>query len=376
MNAWLFQDARQKKKVGEKECPWSVGWYDPDGKKKSKSIGSKSMAKKHARKVEGQLAAGTYQGQTRKPWDDFRKEYEEKITPQLSAGTRDVIVQCLNAFEKACNPVRVAAIKTSMVDDFISTRRNDRGRRPGSKLSPASINKELRHLKAAFRVANEWGYLAAVPKIRMVKESKKIPRFMASEHFAAMYNSCEHAVFPTSLSYSPKEWWQALVTFAYMTGWRISECLSLRREDLDLDAGRAITRADDNKGNRDESVPLHPLVLDHLKAIASFEPVVFPWYHSRRTLWEQFHKLQAKAGIHLPCSEKHEHTDACYVYSFHDLRRAFATNNAENLTADALQRLMRHQSYSTTQRYINMAKQVNSAVAALYVPEVLNRRQA
>jgi hypothetical protein len=43
MNAWLFQDHRQKQKLGDK-CPWSVGWVDPDGKRKSKKIGSKSMA--------------------------------------------------------------------------------------------------------------------------------------------------------------------------------------------------------------------------------------------------------------------------------------------------------------------------------------------
>jgi integrase len=71
------------------------------------------------------------------------------------------------------------------------------------------------------------------------------------------------------------------------------------------------------------------------------------------------------AGIHLECHEHHEHTDACHLYSFHDLRRSFATLNAENLGSDVLQRLMRHQSYATTQRYINMAKQVNSSVAAI-----------
>ena len=77
------------------------------------------------------------------------------------------------------------------------------------------------------------------------------------------------------------------------------------------------------------------------------------------------------AGIHLPCHEKHEHTDACYLYGFHDLRRAFATVNAETLSADALQALMRHKSYQTTRRYINMAQQISRSVEHLYVPEIL-----
>ena len=46
---------------------------------------------------------------------------------------------------------------------------------------------------------------------------------------------------------------------AYMTGWRIGDLLGLRREDLDLDAGTAITRAEDNKGKRDEVCSYIPL---------------------------------------------------------------------------------------------------------------------
>ena len=55
MKAWTFQDYTQKKKLGDK-CPWSVGWIDPQGRKRSKNIGSKSMADKFRRKKEGELA--------------------------------------------------------------------------------------------------------------------------------------------------------------------------------------------------------------------------------------------------------------------------------------------------------------------------------
>lgn len=61
------------------------------------------------------------------------------------------------------------------------------------------------------------------------------------------------------------------------------------------------------------------------------------------------------------------------MYGFHDLRRAFATLNASSLSADELQGLMRYKSYQTTQRYINMASQLNKAVDKLHVPDVLQR---
>ncbi|MBV9123075.1 MAG: site-specific integrase [Planctomycetes bacterium] len=121
---------------------------------------------------------------------------------------------------------------------------------------------------------------------------------------------------------------------------------------------------------------LHPVVVEHLRKLVSFDPRVFPWNHNTTILYRQFTWIQEKAGIHLPCSKQHEHTPACHVYGFHDLRRAFATMNADRLTPDALQALMRHKSYQTTQLYINMARQMDEAVASLHVPDFLKAKAA
>lgn len=173
---------------------------------------------------------------------------------------------------------------------------------------------------------------------------------------------------PRGLACEPAGWWQALLTFALTTGWRIEEILSLRRDDLDFASGAILTRAADNKGSRDDRDYLPAAVLELVKAVVGFEPVVFWWPHNERTLWSEFGRMQREAGIHLPCREEHDHTDACHVYGFHDLRRAFATMNADKLTADAL---MQHKSYLTTRRYVNMARQLNRAVEGLHVPDIL-----
>lgn len=372
MRAWLFQDYRQKQKLGDK-APWSVGWIDPDGTRTSKRIGSKSMSTKYARKIEGQLAAGIYQSHQRKSWKAFRDEYEAKIADTMELDTRRITLGALDHFERITTPKRIDAVKTQMIDEYVAKRRTERGRKKGDKVSPATINKELRHIKAVLRKAHEWEYLPKVPKIAMVREPKKLPTYVTPEHFTAIYHACDSAIRPKGLTIQPGDWWRALVVFSYMTGWRVGEPLALRRDDLDLDAGKAITRHGDNKGKRDELVPLHPIVVEHLRTIVSFSPMMFPWPHSRETLWIEFTSIQKTAGIHLPCHGKHEHTDACYSYGFHDLRRAFATMNADRLSADALQSLMRHKSYTTTQRYINMARQVNQAVANLHVPDVLRK---
>lgn len=113
------------------------------------------------------------------------------------------------------------------------------------------------------------------------------------------------------------------------------------------------------------------LVRPHLRQIVSFHPPVFRWAHEEKAFWEEFGRIQKEAGIPLEYRENHKHTDACHVYGFHDLRPAFVTLNAETLTADALQSLMQHRSYLTTQRYINMARQLTRAVDGLHVPEAL-----
>lgn len=370
MRAWLFQDPRQKKKLGDK-APWSVGWIDPDSNRKSKRIGSKSAAGKFRRKTEGELAAGTYQLHSRKTWDDFRAEYEQKILPRMASRSQITIRSGLDHFERIVKPGQVSRIKTATIDGYVESRRTERGAKKGSTVSPFTVNRELRHLKAALNVAKDWGYLATVPKIKLLKEPVKIPSYVTPEHFAAIYKACEGAARPNIGNVEAADWWRALLVTAYMTGWRIRELLALRRDNVDLANGVAELAAEDTKANRAERLPLHSTVVEHLEKVPGFSVEMFPLECDERMLWTEFARIQERAGIHLPCSESHEHTPACHVYGFHDLRRAFATNNAERLTGDALQRLMRHKDYSTTQRYINMAGQLNRSVDNLHVPDVL-----
>jgi integrase len=376
--AWTFQRPEQVTDLGKNNAPWYVGWYDPDGRRRKKSFGAgvkgKTLAERQRIKLEEELTAGTYQGRRRILWADFRKLYEERTLGGLAVRTGDSARNALNNFEKLIAPARVWAITTNHIEDFIAKRRQQRGLRKGDALSPASINHDLRHLKAALKDAVEWGYLPKLPRFRMEKAPRKLPRYVTGEHFAAIYQACDAAKMPCAIAnIGAADWWRALLVMAYMSGWRIGDLLALRRDQVDLDAGTAVSLAGDNKGKRDELVDLHPSVVDHLRRIATFGDRMFPWPHDQRTLYVQFGRIQKAAGVNLPCIKAHEHTDACHRYGFHDLRRAFATMNADRLTADSLQALMRHKSYQTTQVYINMTRQMKEAVGKLYVPDVLKR---
>ena len=378
MRAWKFQDSRQAKQLGEKKAPWSVGWYDPEGRRRSKKIGGKSMAEKFSRKLEGQLAAGTYQDESRKKWKDFRSEYESKIMPGHAIKTRESVAKTLDHFERIAKPIKLISIKTATIDEFIAKRRLDPGRKKKSTVSPATINHDLRHLKAILNVAHDWGYLPKAPKFRHVREAELIGPVVSQEHFHVIYDAVDVATMPRGLHVPPASWWQALLVFAITTGWRIDEILSFRRDDLNLDTGEIITRAADNKGNRDDIDHLPGAAIDHIRGIVGFSPYVFPWPHNIRTLWTEFRRIQRAAGINLPCPDagKHVCSEACHAYGFHALRRAYATLNADTMSASVLQKKMRHRSFNTTQRYIALADKMKGAAEKVFVPEFLKDGKA
>ena len=152
MKAWLFQDHRQKQKLGDK-APWSVGWIDPDGRRKSKPIGPKSRAEKFARKVERQLAAGTHETAARKKWKEFRAESMERTgAKRLRPRSRKEIEITLNHFERIVSPQLVSTLKTTDIDKYLVTRVREPGRKPESVVSAYTIKKELSAIRAALCV--------------------------------------------------------------------------------------------------------------------------------------------------------------------------------------------------------------------------------
>jgi integrase len=394
MSAWIKQIASQVKKYGALNASWYCEWDEPDGSRRCKSCGSgrkgKTLAERLCQQIKAQILTGTYSRIDGTTWSDFRSRYEEKILSSLATATQIGVRISLDHFERhlALKGKTLEYISAERVRTFVAERKRDRGVKVGSFVSPATINRDLRHLRAVLNVAAEWEYLAACPKIRFEKEPKNLPRYVTPEHFATIYGACDVAAVPGELHVPAADWWRGLLVFAQMTGWRIGEILALEWADVDLAAGTAITRSGDNKGKRSEVVGLHPVVVDHLRPLKGFHESVFPWEHGRRQLYDEFGRIQVAAGIDLPCRATkktaaqldgeprtkragHVCTPACHRYGFHDERRAFATMNAANMTREALQALMRHQSSLTTERYINYARQINPAVANLHVPDVL-----
>ncbi len=155
------------------------------------------------------------------------------------------------------------------------------------------------------------------------------------------------------------------------TGMRRDEMLTLSWDDVHLDEGYLRLRHNQTKGRRDERIPLHPVVVEHLRSITDIGLLVFDWPFCTTNLYEEYHRIQKEDGIDLPCREDHEHTDACHRYGFHDLKRACGSLNADRLPVRVLNAFMRHRSMSTTEKYyIHKERLLDGHVGEMFVPSV------
>jgi len=380
--AWI------RKRIFNDTPYFSIEWRDHTGKRRTKSYGpgpnAQRLAKQEVVKLDAELRTGKYEERElakeqqaaddakRITWTEFVKQYDQKeINLMPSDRTGPLVRKSLQLFGQLCGNLMLHEITADTIADFRKKRSDMPGKKPGSTISRATVNGNLRYVKAALRAAEEWGHIKA-PKVKFLDELRELPRYVTPEHFALTYKACDVATLPDEMHVPAGQWWRALLMFAQMTGWRIGAILALEWKDVDPEAGTAITRARDNKSKRDAAVALHPTVLDHLRPLKTFHPRVFPFEHDRTCLTNHFHAIQAAAGINLPCrlTGSHTCTTTCHRYGFHDLRRAFATMNAPSMTREALQALMGHASPLTTALYIDFARQMKPVVANLYVPRV------
>ena len=164
---------------------------------------------------------------------------------------------------------RASAITTSHVRRFITVRQE-------AGASNAEINRELAALKRAFSLAVNDGKLMVKPHIPSLKENNVRKGFFEPEQFE------------TVRSYLKPEL-QAVVTFAYITGWRVrSEILTLQWRQVDLKAGRVVLDPGTTKNDEGRTFPFTEELRDLLenqwertRLVRRSKSLVCPWVFHR-----------------------------------------------------------------------------------------------
>lgn len=146
--------------------------------------------------------------------DDLLTEYQVNERASLRR-----MKELVNHLRRALEHFRAAAVTTADVNRYIAERR-------ACGAANATINRELAALKRAYSIACKATKILAKPYIPMLTENNVRTGFFERDQFEAV-----RAHLPSEL--------RGLVTFAYVTGWRIpSEILTLQwRRQVDFVAG-------------------------------------------------------------------------------------------------------------------------------------------
>ncbi|MBU3896253.1 tyrosine-type recombinase/integrase [Patescibacteria group bacterium] len=234
------------------------------------------------------------------------------------------------------------------------------------KLSPFSINRMLSAARSYFKFLIDMDFKSPVSpsSIALVKTVQKHPRVSEFAEIVALIESPETLEKNRFVAKRNR----AMLEVLFSTGMRISELLSLRKEQIDK-TGRVFIRG---KGKKERFAYLTPRALKHIKGYSDllglndsaflFIPLRGKNAHNKdkrisaNYLQERVKRYRELLGINIPLS--------C-----HSIRHAFATYLAESgANPAAIQILLGHESLDTTTRYVHASDRYAEKMHNKYHP--------
>jgi len=218
-------------------------------------------------------------------------------------------------------------------------------------VKPATINREIACLKKAFNLAyREWEWLRENPvaRVNMEKEENKRDRWLTYDEELRLLNK------------SP-DWMRDLIIFALNTGMRLSEILTLKWDQVDLN--RKILIILNSKNGEKRGIPLNEVISEKLRVKSKIRSIKtnFVFYNrdhrqfNKIVVSHKFAKIVKRAGIE--------------NFRFHDLRHTFATRLVQSgVDIYRVSHLLGHKDLKITQRYSHhYPESLRSAVEVLSV---------
>lgn len=281
---------------------FQIVYVDNTGRRRWKSTGCKY--KPDAVKVLSDFSKflADAQKDKRTSLSSFIKDFLIYAKTNYAAHTVYLYEKTLGHFERICGDIALAKITAKHFDTYKVTRLNECVQaRLGideveRKLSPITINIELRTLRAALSTAERWELIGKNPfgKLSLISIPKKTPAFLTVEDAN------------TLLSKIDEVWLKDFVIFAINTGMRRGEMLSLRWVDVDKAAKVArITNTKDftTKSGEQRVISLNDaalMVIDRCKRSARHE-FIFSDGEGRKLLKDRithsFKKAIRAAGL-------------------------------------------------------------------------------
>jgi len=200
---------------------------------------------------------------------------------------------------------------------------------------PASVSLAMSALRFLYDEMMGKGLFA---KIKLPKPEKKLPTVLSKEEIRNMLDCTKNAKH------------KLLIAFLYSSGLRVSEAVSIKIDDLDLNERMGIVRA--GKGKKDRNIILSESLVNDLRKYLDGRKDENPYVFSIKD--RHIKVRQAQRVV----SEAAKRANIKKRVFCHALRSSFATHLLEAGTdIRVIQELLGHSDLSTTQRYTKVSRE-------------------
>lgn len=212
--------------------------------------------------------------------------------------------------------------------------------------TPSTTARKVAALKTFFHWLSQRGLVAEDPTLRLrsPKVEKRTPRLLSEEEVNRLFESASKMPPPRSLRD------RALLEVIYATGMRVSEAISLRLSDVDLEANTVRCAG---RGTRQRIIPLTPQAAAALRAylehargdMVNDANTDFVFVNplgsklTRQAVWQLTRQHAQEAGIEGELTP----------YTLRHSRAAHMLNNGEDIRR--VQEWLGHANLATTQMY-------------------------
>jgi len=209
------------------------------------------------------------------------------------------------------------------------------------KLAPATCDLHIRFVKHALTLAVDWSMLEK-------NVASRFPMFNVDNRSNDFLSDAELQRFVQTVQASEKKVIANLILFMLSSGMRMTEAMSIKWSDLNMDNRTISIPASNAKSRRLKSIPMSNMAADAiLSQAAATGESEYVWVNPKTgkryvNINKPFDVLRKKAGVP--------------TFKIHGLRRTFATTLANAGTSiNVIQQLLTHASPVTTDRYIRVS---------------------
>ena len=299
-----------------------VGWYE-SGRRKAKVLPSKELAEHFKHIKYTQLNSDVFTGMVVADWQQKICEYREAKKDQgVTEGTLYEIALSLRNFERLSGRCSSKQITQSVIDQFILQR--------GNEVQRATLNKDIRNLKAFVNWCRENRYLNGNIKLKELKTAELYPAV------------------------------KIRILLALGTGLRRGDIDTLKISDIDFERNCIATTSRKTKksmASRPVSSEIMVVLSKYVCSLGVGQEKLFKTKFNHR-IWR---KVCVKAGLR--------------DLKFHDLRKTFCSLLAQNGVSTAVtQRLLEHSSPNLTNKvYTNVDPVLRQSVNQLPIERWLRK---